>query len=383
MLKELFDKGKCALGFHIGEWRYLKDRQCEQIQVCSRCKNESRQVVHGWRSWEYLASGACEMARRCGRCNEEETKTEHVWSAPVYESAASCIQLRPCSRCGQTSSAGTAHVWNSWSYEAQGQCGQVAACSRCGATGTERRLSHDWGEWRQSKFYAASVRVCTRCGEMIFGLGADENANRLISLQMVSRAVEDVMRTTDVEGMRQKITQHRAVLFSPVTEKYFNFAVDQLAGNSKVKDSFLEFAGVIERCRKEGVDQVFSPPPSAEPQQASAAAYRAPPPTSGNTNDDLDQRLIGHWRSTEILGSGAFMMATDTHCVLEPSGRMQWFIRTGSGTREPESGVWSSADGTLNLKFDDGKRLAFVYVLQGSTMFCPREGRYRLWERVN
>lgn len=383
MLKQLFDKGKCALGFHSGDWRYVNDRQCEQVQVCSRCQNESRQLVHSWQTWEYPASGTCDMARRCARCNQEESKTEHVWTAPVYESTASCAQVRSCSRCGQTSSAGIAHLWNSWIYEAQGQCSQISACSRCGATGTQKRLSHDWGEWYQSKFYAAPVRVCRRCGEMIFDLGEEKNAKGLISLQMVGSTVQEIMQATDSESVRQQITRHSAVLFSPVTQKYFDFAVDQLAGSAEAKETFLKLAGVIERCRKEGVDQVFTPPPSPKPQPASAASHAVPSRPAGDADAALDRRLIGHWRHTEILGSGGFTMTIDTHCVLDGGGGMQWYSRTASGTDGPESGVWSAANGTLKLKFDNGDRLAFDYVLESSTMFCPREGRYRLWERVN
>ena len=69
--------------------------------------------------------------------------------------------------------------------------------------------------------------------------------------------------------------------------------------------------------------------------------------------------------------------------VVANQGFMQWYSRTASGTGEPESGVWSASNGTLNLNFATGDRLAFVYVLEGATMFCPREGRYRLWTRIN
>jgi hypothetical protein len=41
MLKELFDSGKCALGFHSGDWRYVSDQRCEQLQICSRWDNQS------------------------------------------------------------------------------------------------------------------------------------------------------------------------------------------------------------------------------------------------------------------------------------------------------------------------------------------------------
>ncbi len=32
MLKDLFDKGKCALGFHVEAWRYAREGACQQTQ---------------------------------------------------------------------------------------------------------------------------------------------------------------------------------------------------------------------------------------------------------------------------------------------------------------------------------------------------------------
>jgi hypothetical protein len=383
MLKELFDQGKCALGFHTGDWRYVKDQQCEQIQVCSRCKAKTRQVVHIWQPWRYLASELCEMSRKCGRCREEEKKVEHTWTAPVYEAPGSCVKVRPCSRCREKSSAGVTHKWDSWSYESHGQCTQVSTCSRCGTIGMEKKISHDWGDWYKSKFYAAPVRVCRRCGEMIFDLNDHKSAKESVSLQMVNGAVQDVMQATDVDSVRKQITRLSTVLFSPVTEKYFNFAVDQLAATAEAKDVYRKLAGVIDRCRREGVDNVFSPTTSATAPVTSGVSNNAPAQPFVKSEANLDQRLIGHWRHTEILGSSGFTMTIDTHCILDASGRMQWYSRTASGTDGPESGAWSAANGTLNLKFENGDRLAFAYVLEGTTMFCPRESRYRLWERVN
>jgi hypothetical protein len=105
-----------------------------------------------------------------------------------------------------------------------------------------------------------------------------------------------------------------------------------------------------------------------------------------------DNRLPGHWRTTETLSSSGFSMATDTHCLLEASGRFQWWSSSGSSlgqsslgqTRsEPECGNWSSLGNTLRLNFDDGRNLTFEYVLEGTSLFFPREKRRRLWERIN
>jgi hypothetical protein len=380
MLKELFDRGKCALGFHSGDWRYASDQRCEQLQICSRCDNQSRQVVHNWRTWQYVASEACDMARWCERCKEQENKTEHVWGAPIYQAAESCEQMRPCSRCGETSSAGTVHNWNSWSYELQGQCSQVSTCSRCGVVGTQKRVSHDWRDWQKSEFYATAVRVCRRCGEMVFGV--DQTGKEAVSLQMVNSAVQEVMQAGDVDSVRERITRHRSILLSPATEKYFNFAVDQLAANAEAKEVYQKLAGLIERCRREGVNNVLRPAAPVSPPQPAVSTQIGEQP-SVKTNSALDTRLIGHWRHTEILGSGSFMRSIDTHCILDGTGAMQWYSRSASGTGAVESGVWSATNGTLDLHFANGNRLAFVYELDGATMFCPREGRYRLWNRIN
>ena len=102
--------------------------------------------------------------------------------------------------------------------------------------------------------------------------------------------------------------------------------------------------------------------------------------------EPLDNRLPGHWRTTEALSSGGFSMASDTHCLLEASGRFQWWSTSVSSTGEtrsgPEYGNWSSSGNTLRLEFDDGRNLAFEYVLEGTSLLFPREKRHRLWERI-
>ena len=386
MLKDLFDRGKCALGFHAGDWRYLREGSCQQTRVCSRCKTESQQLVHTWQAWDYQNADACLMARECGRCGEKETKTEHVWGTPVYQSEGSCAVIRPCSRCEETKGAGSAHVWESWSYEGDQVCSQVVTCTRCGDTGPERRIAHEWGAWYQSHFYGTGARVCSRCAEMVFDL-EEGNKTDQVSLQMVDRAVWNVMESKDSATVRERMTQHSQVLFNPVAEKYFKFAIDQRAPDESAKDTFRQLAGLIERCRIQGIDAVFSPPVKA-----------ASPPTTSITStvvsaakpaaEELDRRLLGHWRSTEILGSGGgFSMSTDTHCVLDVEGRFEWcsvsVSSLGRRPSEPKYGNWSTSDNTLVLNFDQGNPLARNYVIESATMLWPGDRRWRIWERIN
>jgi hypothetical protein len=200
-----------------------------------------------------------------------------------------------------------------------------------------------------------------------------------VSLQMVDRAVWNVMESKDSATVRERVTQHSQVLFNPVAEKYFKFAIDQRAPDESAKDTFRELAGLIERCRIQGIDAVLSPPVKA-----------ASPPTTSTTStvvsaakpaaEELDRRLLGHWRSTEILGSGGgFSMSTDTHCVLDVEGRFEWcsvsVSSLGRRPSEPKYGNWSTSDNTLILNFDQGNPLARNYVIESATMLWPGDRR--------
>ena len=264
MLKDLFDKGKCALGFHTGEWRYLQDGSCRQTRICSRCKVASQQLVHAWQGWGYESSDSCRMARRCGRCAETETKVEHVWTSPIYASEQSCALIRPCSRCTETLPAGDSHVWQSWSYDAAGNCSQLVTCSRCGENGTERRTIHDWGSWHSSRFYETPVRVCRRCAEMVFKSDHESGETDRVSMQMIDRAVGKVMEATDSASVRERLLQNREVLLKPIAEKYFKFAIDQRAPDENARNTFRQLAGLIERCRSQGIEAVFAPPAASQ-----------------------------------------------------------------------------------------------------------------------
>jgi hypothetical protein len=387
MFKDLFDKGKCALGFHTGEWRYLQDRSCEQTRICSRCRVASQQLVHPWQTWDYESSNDCRMSRRCGRCAEAESKVEHVWASPIYASEQSCALVHPCSRCKETSPAGNAHVWQSWSYDTANNCSQVLGCSRCGESGSERRTVHDWGAWQSSQFYDAPVRVCPRCAEMVFNFD-DQGEQNQVSLQMVDRAVWNVMEATDSAGVRERLLQNKKVLFDPVAEKYFKFAIDQRAPDESARNTFRQLAGLIERCRSEGIEAVFAPAASRASAYAAASSSVSPGRTpSSAPAGEKNARVVGHWRHTEARSSGGFSMAIDTHCVLDPSGRFEWWSKSmssfGPSTSGPENGTWSASGNMLNLNFDDGTILAREVVIENTTMFWPGDGRYRLWERIS
>src|SRR6202035_3365449 len=85
---------------------------------------------------------------------------------------------------------------------------------------------------------------------------------------------------------------------------------------------------IVTRCREVGINQaiedlggaaVTRPP---QPTQAKSIGTPTATPAAPAAADRLDQRLIGHWRSTQVmpsLGSG-FSRVTDSHCVLDACG---------------------------------------------------------------
>jgi hypothetical protein len=369
MLKDLFDKGKCALGFHVEAWRYAREGSCQQASVCVRCQVVSDRVVHDWPDgWALVSPDDCQMARACRRCGERETRTEHDWGAPAYVADGSCDQVRGCSRCGSEMPAAAAHVWNAWVYTEEGSCRQTLGCSRCAAPGADTRTAHEWSLWQYSPFYEAQVRVCSRCGEMPFDADPADEDGTPLSLQRFAAAVLDVSGASDMAALRERVVAHQRVLLSPAVQHYFKFAMANAAGDAAQTETLQTLAQVFDRCRVEGIDAVLRP---------------APPPIPSPADAGLDRRLPGHWRHVESMSSPGLSLVIDTHLVLETSGRFEWWSKSsGSGTSGRERGVWSNNDGTLVLAFDNGSRAAWRYHIESGRMFLPDERRYRLWQRV-
>jgi hypothetical protein len=386
MFRDLFDKGKCALGFHAGEWRYVAPRSCDQLRICTRCRNESRQVVHTWEEWQRLSPGRCEFSRHCSRCTASETKTEHTWGAAIYPEAGSCALVQPCTGCANTKPAGTAHIFDAWSYDAADACGQTSVCSRCQTAGSARRIEHEWNPWIASEFYAAPVHVCRRCAEMAFDLTGE---GATVSMQSAAAAVTAAIASADAASLRNTVQKNRQVLLGPVAERYLAYAADQLSPTPDVRKTYQDFASVLTMCRTDGLDAVFGPAATVGPATASDAGavgrqraptganrtQRVPPGASGA----LDSALVGHWRHTEPVSG----FTTDTHCLFDDTGRFKWWSKSvsqfGVSTADAEYGTWHVAGGLLHLVFEDGTHMQRDYITERGSMVWRNDGRYRFW----
>jgi hypothetical protein len=194
--------------------------------------------------------------------------------------------------------------------------------------------------------------------------------------------VARVAAADDIAGLGEGILANRREMLSPVADRYLRYAIEYYAAEPSKQESLSTLAGLLERCRSEGPESVLRPAPVVPPPLPPSAFGPAP---TGAASPAADARLAGHWRHTESFASGGVSLVTDTHLVLDPSGRFEWWSKSvgsmGSSTSDRERGRWSTADGALRLAFDDGTHASRRFVLDGDSMLCPDERRYRLWHR--
>ena len=83
-LKDLFDKGKCLVGLHQGDWTFDAADRCSKTRLCTICGAASTRVEHHWSEWTYESIDNCELTRACERCRDLERRTEHAWNGWQY-----------------------------------------------------------------------------------------------------------------------------------------------------------------------------------------------------------------------------------------------------------------------------------------------------------
>ncbi|HET8548623.1 MAG TPA: hypothetical protein VFL57_11490 [Bryobacteraceae bacterium] len=387
MLKDLLQRGKCLVGFHQGPWLFSAEKICTKVQVCTVCNARTEKPEHNWTEWSLPPQDSCDFVRRCSRCDITETKTEHAWGEPEYAEAGACNLQRVCSRCAAAEAAGTRHVMDSWAYVGDGGCAQTNACSRCGATGTQRRTEHDWNAAAASAFYGASVRICRRCGDM--RVPADSN----VSMQQAASAVRAITTVNDSTSFESAFRQHSTVLTAPATQHYLKLGIDRFSLDSAARQKFEAAAKFTAVAASIGIEAALayakagSASAGSPATAATATASPQPQPAASASSaraGSSDQRLIGHWRHTEHMGSGGFSMATDTHLVLGADGSaLCWSHSAGSfgeQRSDKESGSWRTTGGMLY--FDAGLSYSGQYQTDGASLVLPGSGRYRFWTKV-
>ena len=131
MLKDLFDRGKCLVGMHQGEWAFDAPARCAQTRACAVCAAKESRIEHAWSEWKPRSSKSCEQTRQCERCRDQEARVEHAWA--------------------------------DWGYTSAGNCLQARVCSRCNAVADDTQVVHQWGPWAYDEAHRAPIRTCGRC----------------------------------------------------------------------------------------------------------------------------------------------------------------------------------------------------------------------------
>ena len=167
MFKNLFNKAKCKLGFHKGEWKYDRAGNCNQTRICDRCGQDSTRLSHAWQEWLYDQADTCDQTKTCNRCGEQEHKVAHTWGKEQYKNNDSCVQIHCCERCHTEKIGRKVHRKLEWNYSIGSNCQQVQICGTCGENTRKTRLAHDWGDWQYNPNLNTTVRVCRRCGEFL------------------------------------------------------------------------------------------------------------------------------------------------------------------------------------------------------------------------
>jgi len=383
MFQKLIDKGRCSLGFHSGEWIYESPASCVQVQVCERCAKRSQRTQHGWGEWQFLSEDDCTLQRACPRCGAVESKVQHAWSSDqYYTTPGACETVRICERCSTQEDSGIIHDYSAWEYESDENCLQVLVCERCRAPGNQERLHHAWSAWQYSDFYSAQVCSCSRCGETVVDATAASDPNQIPSLQAAFATLQETLSVDTTPELRQQISAHQGVLFSPTTSYLGMFLEDQGRLTDAERENLESGLALIDACRQHGIDAIFAQIDSS-PTVSSAApqtAANTPPSSEGS----LDPSLIGRWRHTSIDSSGSFSQVTDYYMILDGAGDAALSSKTvntfGEQTSPVEYGRWTASRGYLTIAYPGGEQDVSQYVIEGQTLFFPDRVR-KIWER--
>jgi hypothetical protein len=394
VLKNIFNSGKCMLGFHQGDWQYEEPQKCLKFQVCTHCAKRSTKIEHTWGEWGYLAEGDCQQVRVCARCGEQEAQTVHVWGKDVYYTKDNdCSTVNFCERCKAEKPSGTIHVWGEWVYTSPDRCNQKQKCSRCGSLSSEEREQHAWEGWQYSSFYKGQVIVCQHCGLM--PLNFDNSTNYTMTMQDVDRLYGDLLRASTVRQIVTAIRENKGYFsqpLNPVMNSYQDFVMAHMPEECG-RETYKILAGVIQLISATGIDTVLPYLNEIQSQSAQnpwqlvlskiqeADAY-------AKRLANLDRALIGHWRYTESMGDSGFSVVTDYHMTFAGDGsyaEYQHSVSAAMGTDRrsaPLYGTWWSENRIVHVDFGPNGKVDFNYQFSGGYLVTVISGKQQFWERT-
>jgi hypothetical protein len=407
MLSNLFNAGKCMLGFHAGAWAFLANDSCEQLQVCTRCQARSLRTEHAWGDWHYPSEKDCNQRRVCGRCHSLDQQVVHLWGSTAhYKEPNACEMVHRCERCNAEKPAGVIHPWGEWIHTSETSCEQHRICSRCSALSPDTQTNHTWGSWQESTFYGGRVVACKHCGTL--ALNFSNGTEVAATFEEVTDLLEELAQASSPADTSRILLANRR--FSEGEANSVVAAHAKLCEahmpDGQQKDAWTQGVALISLGKlfsldvlsqwlsnvsaQGGVSALFSAlgaalkeetgsPPRLEPSTSPAQA----PPSEPHS----DNRLIGHWRYTDILNGGGMSLVTDTNYILKANGRCEEYTVSagmGSEQRRPRrSGSWTARNNILTLRFGWSETLQFNYSFSKGSLILQSSRGIRGFERVS
>jgi len=126
----------CRVRQHkLGEWEYVSEDSCEQVQICRRknCEYKNHRSFHHFGNWQYKSGESCEQVRICQRDGKEEYRLLHDYGDWTYVNSATCEQVRVCNRDAHIQK-GINHNWVFSHTETRTD----QSCPDCGGSGVIR-----------------------------------------------------------------------------------------------------------------------------------------------------------------------------------------------------------------------------------------------------
>ena len=382
MIRNLFNKGKCKLGFHQGEWHYAEPANCTQTRTCERCQQLDTRLEHQWGEWQPGADDPCQLITTCQRCGESKRRTEHQWGEWQYDGPDSCGQIRQCARCGSQKTGQPKHQWGEWQYQAADSCLQQQSCIRCGIDSPRSRQTHSWGDWYFADVQGSPAHSCLRCGEISTQHTPKDGARRRKrkpTVDEISSSVQQIFNTNNTAETEAALHAHKSILFSAPADDFLRRSIHGAPAGSRAETSFKELWVLLRQCEQLGVDtamaqnisqhltqaasttnaaerphdaktgpeatkptgrkptsakasstspqrtprpkkQAAAPAPKSQPTATRPSQTQPQPASEAPADGQLDPRLCGQWRYTNTLFAGGTTMVSSTYMYLRSDG---------------------------------------------------------------
>jgi hypothetical protein len=128
--------------------------------------------------------------------------------------------------------------------------------------------------------------------------------------------------------------------------------------------------------------QILEQPVDTNPQLSFDSASQQEPTLAPQPQTSIDPNLVGHWRYTEILGSGDFTIVTDYHIIFGSDGMFSSYSEGEDGqTQNYVEGNWSASDTVITFTSDGTSESYGYQIVNAYLIFEGTTNQF--WERID